>query len=212
MATNYPNALDIWEDKIASQPVMAQHMNNMQDSIYQLQLKVGADATSLVTTFDYKINNFICASNHMYFYEDTAPTGWTATITAGDRVLGIGGAGSGDYQYTATLKGTWTIDGYASDSHNHQWSYFYSPYNYSFNKNNQAVPIHSAWRSISNIGKRNQCFGTYFYSKNTSDAYDIKSRVWGDHGYTNNDSHTHTFTPGWRPPTAIGVIAYYSGP
>lgn len=214
MATNYPAALNNWEDKVASQAVMAQHMNNLQDTIYQLQLKVGANATSLDNTLDYKINNFFVASTYLYFYENSAPIGWTATQVAGDMILAIT-ASSGSYNATQEAqKGSWSLDSdINSDTHNHRWSYWYSPYSYTQKKDNSAIPIHTTWMgSVAGLGKRYPGFLTYCWSKNTSDYYDIKSRLWGADGYTNNDSHDHSFTTGWRPQTAVGVIANYTGP
>ena len=211
MATNYPYSLDNWEEKIASEPVMAGHLNNLQDAIYQLQRKVGADATSLDTTLDFKINNFICASNHMFFYENSAPTGWTATLIPGDRVLAVGNANAGSYTGVATLAGTWSIQSdIISDTHNHLWHYFVSNTPYYYTRVGGLENIYNY--SMLNIGKHTYGYSSYYYSKNTSDYFDIKVRKFGTHGYVDTDNHTHTFTTGWRPNTAVGILAYYTGP
>lgn len=210
MATNYPTNLDGWTDRIASDPIMAQDFNNLQDAIAALQSKVGADVSATDLTLDYQVNNFIAASTCLYFYEDTAPTGWTATVVAGDYVLGVV-ASSGTYNVAGGTKiGTWDLAAdIGSDTHNHIWLYYSGYLNWTYDSG--GTPVQYGTPSV-NIGKHVPSFLCYIHSKNTSKERDTNQSCYDETCYADTDNHTHTFTPGWRPNAAVGIIAYYSGP
>lgn len=206
MATNYPTALDGWVDHNASDPIYAAHFVNLQDAVDELEKKVGRDVTASNTTIDYKINNFIVASNYLFFYENSAPTGWTATLTAGDRVLGVV-ASSGYHTTGQTATGTWTIDGLVDDVHAHIWMEFSANVSYTYMSNGTSRQYGSP--SL-HIGGHDSLL-CYFHTKNTGN--DTRQLIYNDsYSYTETDTHAHTYTPGWRPQAVVGIIAYYSGP
>ena len=200
MATNFPSALDGWTDNVASQPVMAGHFNNLQDAVEALQYKVGADATATQTTLDYRINNlFVENTTHMFFYEDTAPTGWNATCVSGDCVLGVV-ASSGTYLASGgdIDVGTWTITSPQTASHCHMWKDSSGGLDYSWLTTGTKVNIPGVYGvgggrgMITNGGSCDPVIALVDY-------------------YTSGDVHTHTYTSNWRPKAAVGIIAVYVG-
>jgi hypothetical protein len=207
MATNYPTALDGWATHNASDPIYAAHFVNLQDAVDELEKKVGRDLTASNTTIDYKVNNLIVASTFMYFYENAAPTGWTATLVSGDYVLGV--VASSGYMATGqTATGSWTISGMEDDTHNHIWMQFSANISYTYV---------SGGGSTRQYGTPSVAIGTNdsllcnLHTKDTGN--DTRQLVYNDaYSYTETDTHAHTYTPGWRPQAAVGVIAYYSGP
>lgn len=106
---NFPTSLDSWVAKTDSvDDVLAAHVNKLQDAVDALETKVGADSSAVTTSLDYKVNNFIKADRKLWFYEDTAPTGWTIVAAAADALLAVKG-GSQAYNATGgTQQGTWT--------------------------------------------------------------------------------------------------------
>jgi hypothetical protein len=206
MATNYPTALDGWVDKNASDPIQAANFVNLQDAVNELEKKVGRNLTASNNTIDYKINNFIVASSFMFFYENSAPTGWTATLVSGDYVCGVvASSGYGAVGQTAT--GTWSINDIGSDTHNHIWMYFSSSVSYTYISDGSAG-IQYGTPTVGIGG--NDSLLSNLHTKNTKN--DTRQLVYNLTSYVDTDNHVHTFTPGWRPQAAVGVIAYYSGP
>jgi hypothetical protein len=191
---------------------MAQHINNEQDAITQLQLKVGANATSTDGNFDYAVNNFFVASTYIYLYENTAPTGWTATTTTGDSLVSAVASG-GFYSKAASVCGNWSLDtDINTDAHSHRWSYYSALQNYTWSVDGSSYIMSSTYFGGHTLGKRVKGFVIRMHSADTSDYWDIRSRRWGVDGYTDSDTHDHSFTAGWRPQTAVGIIAFYTGP
>jgi hypothetical protein len=208
MATNYPTALDVFADHIASDPVYAAHVVNLQDSCRELQEKVGIDQSATVSTLDYRVNQFIVASTYLFFYENSAPTGWTATLPAGDRVLGVvGDAGDWNVAGQTPTAGTWDLSSdMNSGSHNHVWMYYSGGISYTYNSGGTAVQYGTP---TVGIGGSDSLLSN-LHTKNTK--ADTRQLVYNTTAYVDTSSHTHTFTAGWRPTSAVGVIAYYSGP
>jgi len=205
MATNYPTALDGWSTKNASDPVQAAHFVNLQDAVDELEKKVGRDLTASNITIDYKINNFIVASTYLFFYENSAPTGWTATLTPGDYVCGVvASSGYGTVGQTAT--GTWSINDIGDVTHNHIWMTFSANISYTYTSGGVSTQYGTP---VVNIGGHDSLLSN-LHTKNTSN--DTRQLVYNQTAYVDTYNHDHTFTPGWRPQATVGVIAYYSGP
>jgi len=209
MATVYPTQKDSWAEAYADQPITAGYFNNLNDAIVALETKVGVNNSSVNTSMDYKVNNMITASTCMYFYEDTAPTGWTATLLSGDMIVSTykpGGVDTDFYKTPQTASGNWELlydtgSGLASEwssvSHNHQWMSWEGGLNYSYQSDGWKVRFGAYVRGGSGIittcsGEAN-CYLT---------ALDL---------YTNNINHTHEWGAAWRPSAAIGIIAQYTG-
>lgn len=205
MATNYPTALDTWVTHNASDPIYAAHFGNLQDAARELQEKVGADSTATNSALDYKVNQFMVASTHMYFYMDSAPTGWTATCVTGDRVLGVV-ASTGYAETGMTATGTWTVETTAADVHNHIWCYYSAAISYSYDSGGTARTYSYPYLQIS----QNDSLLPYVHTKNTKN--DTRQLVYNLTSYVDTDSHTHTYDGTWRPQAAVGIIAFYEGP
>ena len=108
MTTNFPSGLDSYSDKSDNSDVItASTINNLQDAIDALEIKVGADSSATDTSLDYKVNNFFVENTRkIYLYENNAPTGWII-IGVSDAVLAVKG-GSQDYSATGgTVVGSW---------------------------------------------------------------------------------------------------------
>ncbi len=204
MTTSYPTSLDSYMDKIDNvSTVLATSINNMQDALNALQIKVGVNNSNVSTSLDYIIGNFFEEDvRQMYFYQLYAPVGWTTTGVATNCVIGLKG-GSYDWNATgglnATLFGVWDPDDIQTNWHVHQWADF-STYGY----------------------------GTYTYESDgttlqqiTSGAPETSSLVTGaqsaeqwhslEDWWTENRGHTHEFDGTWRPRTALGILAQYEG-
>jgi hypothetical protein len=207
MATVYPVEKDAWAEIYEEMPIMAGHFNNLQDSIVALETKVGVNTSSVGPSLDYRVNNLMIASTYMYFYENTAPTGWTATLAAGDKILSTFKPNhTGFYSYPQTASGNWEIlydtgSGLASDwqraQHNHQWMWYSGGLNYSY----------------SSLGYQFR-FGSYTVSGGGFIAGcggDAHTHLCGLDLFTENQIHTHEWGSTWRPSAAIGIIAQYTG-
>jgi len=211
MATNYPTERDVWQNKVASGPIYAQDFVNLQDACAALEAKVGIDGSTVDSTLEYKVNNFCATHVYIFFYENSAPTGWTATLTAGDYVLGLV-ASTGHYAKGGqTASGTWDLTEEAkADTHNHIWMYFSANYNYSYNSAGTASLYGTGigWPLTAKGAQKTFVMNTH----RDSTSQDAESKLFNQTAYTSKTSHTHTFTPGWRPSAAVGVVAYYTGP
>jgi len=210
MATVYPTQKDSWLEQAHEQPVFAGHFVNLQDAIAALESKVGIDNSGVGTSLDYQVNYLIDSTNYLYFYENTAPTGWTASVLAGDMVLGVV-ASSGAYDVAGgNIVGGWDlVSDMGDDTHNHNWMYYSGNLNYTYDSAGDPVQYGTPYVGI---GKRAPGFLAYLHSKNTSDPYDTNQSLYNLSCYTNTDNHSHGFGTGWRPDAAVGVIAYYTGP
>lgn len=211
MATNYPTQKDSWQDKVASGPIYAQDFGNLQDAVAALEGKVGRNLTATDSSLDYRVNNFIAASVYLYFYENSAPTGWVATLAVGDYICGVV-ASSGGYNVAGqTATGSWDLDSdINATNHNHIWVYYSAQYNYSYNSAGTAVTYCAVWSSQWECPDRSTgiliCDA---HTKNTKS--DTEQWLFNQTGYTDSTSHDHAYTAGWRPSAAVGIIAYYTG-
>lgn len=130
----------------------------------------------------------IPAGTKMWFYADTAPTGWTIDGTPSDELLGIKGGAT--YTTGGVQAGTWTQPDHLHTTPDHQLV-------------TSEMPAHvhamSTWTSAG-VGDRVQN-GTI----NAGNAIDTGS-TGGDgvhnHGNTGNSATANT----WRPLARVGII------
>ena len=114
MTTSFPTGLDSYSDEADNTDyVCASHVNDLQDAVDALEIKVGADSSATDTTMDYKVNNFFVEDTRkVYLYENTAPTGWSIAGVS-DAVLAVKG-GSQDYGATGGMMvGSWLAPGHS---------------------------------------------------------------------------------------------------
>ena len=184
MATNYPTTLDSFAAKTADvDSPMSKYVNDMREAVEVLEAKVGIDTSAVSTSLDYKVNNFFVENTRMmWFYENTAPTGWTTAtdLSASDAVLAIKG-GSNDYNVNGgNVAGSWLTATHTlsvAEMAPHQHSYT------GRSGTSIAITSVSAVRSLSNTTTT---------------------------GSTGGDcSHNHGNT--YRPYAAIGLLAQYTG-
>jgi hypothetical protein len=55
MATNFPTNIDTFTDQTSSDLITSAKWNNLQDAIEALEVKVGADNSTVTTSHDYKL-------------------------------------------------------------------------------------------------------------------------------------------------------------
>ena len=61
MATNFPTNIDTFTDQTSSDLITSAKWNNLQDSIEALEVKVGADNSTVTTSHDYKLAELAAA-------------------------------------------------------------------------------------------------------------------------------------------------------
>ena len=92
MATNFPADLDSYSTKGSGDTISEDHINNMQDAIEAIEAKLGVNSSAVDVSIDYRVNNFFVENTRkLWFYENTAPTGWQYESGITDRVIGIKG-------------------------------------------------------------------------------------------------------------------------
>jgi len=183
---NYPTSLDNFSDKTALvDSPMAAHINNIQDVVQVLEAKVGIDSSAVATSLDYKVNNFFVENTRMmWFYENTAPTGWTVAtdLSASDAVVAVKG-GSQDYNVNGgNVAGSWL-----QPSH-------------SLTATEIPAHTHTYYRTV----------GRRVYD-DTANIYSVRigsnTTTTGSIGGGGSHSHGNTY----RPYSAIGILAQYTG-
>ena len=108
---NYPTTLDNLRAKTALvDSPMSKYINDLRDVVEVLEAKVGIDTSAVSTSLDYKVNTFFVENTRMmWFYENTAPTGWTIAtdLSASDAIVAVKG-GSNDYNVNGgNVAGSW---------------------------------------------------------------------------------------------------------
>jgi len=194
MAINYPTSLDSFTNKTDNvDNVMAVDINDVQDAIEALEAKVGIDGSADDTSIDYKVNNFFVENvRKLWFYENSAPTGWTYESSITDKVLAVKG-GSQAYNRTGgSTGGTWTVGGLSLGSE-------------SGHTHTVTIPA-SGWSTVWRDA------GGYIDAMAEEDGADntMDTRVLTTSG---GSSHSHSISQNatWRPSAAVGIIAKYTG-
>jgi hypothetical protein len=211
MSTNFPISLDVYVDKIDNvSTVLATSINNLQDAVAQLQSKVGINDSIATSSYDFILGNFFSTTlpRQMFFWMLTPPVGWSTSGVATNCVVGVKG-GSQAWNSTGGQRlGAWLINDQNNDSHNHTWlaSYGSNPWVYSYQSDGSSAnyPMNSGVLASMDVCKG--LVSDYWYLGQTDNNYPE-----GKNCYTNNDSHSHSFSGTWRPNTALGILAKYTG-
>lgn len=211
MTTAYPAAIDSYGTKVDNvSTVVATSINNTQEAVAALQSKVGVTNSGVVSSFDYLVGDFFTENTRqMYFYQNTPPVGWSVSALATNCVVGVKG-GAGTWNITGgSSGGVWMNDDIVADTHSHMWLEYIStttPFVYtkeSDGTTNVAFTVHTTtqWYCAGIITP----VGTYTNTdgdRNYVVSYDC---------YTNTESHSHSFDGDWRPLSAMGILAKYTG-
>jgi len=191
--TNFPISIDTFIDKTDSiDDVLASHVNKLQDAISSIEAKIGTDSSATYESLDYKINNFFTVGRKLWFYENTAPTGWTIVAAAADALLAVKGGARAYNVNGGTQAGSW------------------SPTNHSHDKGTYVIREHN--HSLVNVGMKSgndlgdgstaQYKVPYYTDTNTPTTGDsnptiiIASGSSGESGAPNTD----------RPLAQVGII------
>lgn len=196
-------------------------MDGISASTAELNLMDGVTATTaeINRACDLSVNNFFGTARAVYFWEDTAPTGWTIDATCADCVLAVKG-GTQDYNVAGGTKAasSWTALGietesahtHAGPSHIHTMPTHYHVW-YDFRSGLNDLDGYGNTMT----GTSNSQLGIYCPSGSAQklDADHYTSQV--DPGDTNasgtddtgaGTAHLHTFDGTWRPPGGVGII------
>jgi len=212
MSTNFPTSLDSYTDKIDNvSTVLASSINNLQDAVAALQTKVGKDNSGVVTTYDYLVGDFFSKNvRQMYFYQNTPPVGWNVSGVATNCVVSIKG-GAQDYNTTGgNVVGIWGIDDLQTDLHNHIWLKYEAgtyPYTFGYQSDGETLVGFSADATVQIF-----CLAKVGVVGNYINTDGDRNYVANFNCHTNEDSHGHSFDGDWRPKSAIGILAKYTGP
>lgn len=154
----------------------------IRENFQQIENVLGADLLNNGTRFE-----IFPSGTKIWFYQDTAPDGWTIVADASDCLIACktGNASAGDvtatYNVGGALYGTWqqtdhtlSIDQMPSHSHTYQRY----PYEFYQNTNDSFAAKYAGYER-------------YFGNVNTSDA-------------GGNQGHNHGNF--WRPLAAVGII------
>jgi len=115
MATSYPGSLDSYATRTSGQTIAEGHVNDLQDAMVAIQTAFGATNAGMNGATNY----FFATGRALWFYENTAPTGWTTQAgTIDDQLIAVKG-GSQEYNVSGGTynKGSWT-----ADTHTHTMS------------------------------------------------------------------------------------------
>ena len=149
------------------------------------------------------------ATTKMYFYQVSAPTGWTIDNTITDKVIAVKG-GSDAYNVAGgSVAGTWTQPTHTHDStvplHNHMWNQAYSggtTEDHSFNSDGLYPPNTAYTGAVRN----DISFGI-----SLTVPTNTETRLNTDE-YTDNEAAQILTSTGsgtvntWRPSAAVGII------
>lgn len=114
MSINFPSSIDTFSDVAATDLITSAGWNNMQDAIEAVEAKVGADASAVETSLDYKLNKFTLGylSRGLITYVDAN------TITIGPGAYHHSGTTDQIVYWNSTLTKDVTVSGT-------QWYYIY---------------------------------------------------------------------------------------
>lgn len=222
MASSYPTSLDDFfgSPTANGETITAAMFNDPWDAIDALEEKVGITSSADDTSLDYKVNNFFVENTRrLYFYENTAPTGWTYYSTVNDCVLALKG-GSDAYNVTAgngTGYGTsWAnlkahVHGlnshvHSGPSHNHQWYNYVSGATYD--------QVYDSSGNAMNIAIVTESGGAVRVETGSApgpdqDWYTANAGT-GNTGAASGNTEAQN-TSDARPYAAVGILATYTG-
>jgi hypothetical protein len=211
----YPASLDAFGVKVDNvSTVNASAINLTQDALAALQLKVGIDSSSdnITPSLDYLMGDFWTEQKRkLYFYMQSAPTGWSTTGLATNCVIGVKG-GSGVWNVNGSIfvgQGDWGVDDMNSDSHSHIWNYYdssTSPYHWAYESDGVTLEPYEDDTRVNVF-----CLATRGKVGNYTNVNKDRNYILASSLYTESDSHVHTLDGNWRPQSACGIIAKYVG-
>lgn len=214
----YPASLDAFGVKTDNvSTVYASAVNLCQNAVAALELKVGRDDSPDAYSIDYLISNFFDdgSDDHqrkMFFYMDTPPTGWSTTGLATNVAVGCKGGTSYWNRDGGTVYGTgydWRIYDMNTDAHNHKWYVYDSttyPYHYSYDSDGTTLLTFVDDGVLQTFCAANLGKVSNYQNTDGDRNWITASTMW-----TNNDSHAHTSDGTWRPLSAVGILAKYTG-
>jgi hypothetical protein len=204
----YPSTIDNFTTVNNGDTITDAMFNTPNAAIEALEAKVGVNSSSVDTSLDYKVNNFFVENiRKLYFYENTAPTGWLYESSVTDKVLAVKG-GSQAYNTTGgNVAGTWTQPNHTLTT--------------------PQIPSHSHPSTIAPGSGAHTHDKSMRLSVNGSPSDDPVAAGGSSGGTmttTSDGIHIHTITPGntggggahnhgttYRPYAALGIIAKYTG-
>jgi hypothetical protein len=144
----------------------------------------------------------IPSGTSMWFYEDSAPIGWSPNGTvAGDELLAVRGGST--YTTAVTAAGDFTTPTHShtiSETHNHQWYYYASESNtYSWDSDGSTlIKFNDSHSGKTTVGLMSEI--TSADSKNEGD--DMYTKLNG----SSFDTDTDGAVTGYRPRARVGII------
>jgi hypothetical protein len=206
MTTSYPGAYDNYTDKIDNvSTVLATSVNNLQDAMEAMQALVGKIDSNNENTWNFQLRDFFEENVlKMYFFQATAPVGWTIDTVASQCAIAIKG-GSDEWNITGGTYysgyGTygWTIDDLLEDAHRHRWHVRPDTIPYMYDIDGETMITTTAFGEVAGSPMNNIQKGTDY-----RDNYDSGYFTW-------SVAHGHPFLGNWRARGAIGIVAKYTG-
>lgn len=134
-----------------------------------------------------------------YFYQASAPTGWTTDDTVGDHVLAVHGTSTYDGSTGGgETQGTWTQDDHThtGPSHLHQWHAATA-------SGSADQTFNSGGSTISMSATTNSNYGVYSPSGSQTKLNAHYYTTLAGTGDTGGDTTANT----WRPTANVGIIA-----
>lgn len=207
-------------DRISGDDVIANDINGAYDAIRHIEVKVGIDSSAVATSLDYllknssssnpghkhtiangatdvtiaasAINTFLASGRKLWFYEASAPSGWTIQTPATEALLAVAKTG-GIYTTGGTQAGTWTQPDCTLTTAN--------------------LPAHDHGSAGSHTHTLKGCYqgvSTYAFGlpyEPINDAYDQNIQSSGNHAHTSVGSNTaHNHGTAYRPLASVGII------
>lgn len=211
MTTNFPVTLDVYYDKVDNvSTVLATSINNLQDAAKALQAKVGKNDSTATSSYDYMLGDFFSTGvpRQMFFWMPTPPVGWSTSGVATNCVVGVKGGAQAWNGTGGNKLGAWTIADMNTDIHQHTWwaSYGSDPWGYSWQSDGVTANYPVVSGVTTGMDSAKGLIADYQYL-----ISDDRNYAEGKTCYTNNDSHSHSFSGTWRPSSAMGILAKYTG-
>lgn len=171
---------------------------------------VNASASEVNVAADLTVNAFFASGRALWFYADTAPTGWTYSSGITDNILAVKG-GSQAYNVSGGgyNKGTWTASGLTADSHTHtSAAHLHQWHNY-VGTSDPVQIYNSGGNAVDITHQTTTTIGISVEEGISTDRLDVDAYTTSTTpGVTGTASATGVSSTGaWRPYAAVGIIA-----
>lgn len=173
---------------------------------YQLTLAIGRTYwyqdpdISLETLYTWYASGYLTlpSGTKAWFYQNTAPTGWTLDATPADAVLAVKGGSNAYNANGGTQQGTWTQPNHTHSgvAHNHQWYHFTAT-----NTDDQTYDVNGTLIDFVTAGSSSgdhPVFASSSEGRNQLELYTSNAAA----GTTGNGATAAT----WRPLAQVGII------